>query len=288
MTMRVLVAADGSPEATAAAQWLAALPLPADATGLVLTAVQLPSSPLDIPTVAEFKQALLDEGAATAHAVAALLAPRFSALETRVVSGDPREEIVRVAREWAADLVVVGARGLGALATAVLGSVSLALVRHAPCAVLVVRPNAGPLRSAVVAVDGSAGALDAARFFARFAPPPDVRVRIVGVVEPPRLPASATTSSTLRAAVALIIDERRRELEEAVEQAGKRFANPARELPEGGAAETLERISGEVDLMGLGARGLGAWSRLLLGSVSERVLRNAACPVLIVRQPGSR
>jgi len=288
MTMRVLVAADGSPEATAAAQWLAALPLPADATGLVLTAVQLPSSPLDIPTVAEFKQALLDEVSATAHAVAALLAPRFSALETRVVSGDPREEIVRVAREWAADLVVVGARGLGALATAVLGSVSLALVRHAPCAVLVGRPNAGPLRSAVVAVDGSAGALDAARFFARFAPPPDVRVRIVGVVEPPRLPASATTSSTLRAAVALIIDERRRELEEAVEQAGKRFVNPARELPEGDAAETLERISGEVDLMVLGARGLGAWSRLLLGSVSERVLRNAACPVLIVRHPDAR
>jgi nucleotide-binding universal stress UspA family protein len=288
MTMRVLVAADGSPEATAAAQWLAALPLPDDATGLVLTAVQLPASALDIPTVAEFKQALLDEGAATARAGAALLAPRFSALETRVVSGDPRAEIVRVAREWAADLVVVAARGLGAVATAVLGSVSLAVVRHAPCAVLVVRPDARPLRSAAVAVDGSAGALDAARFFARFALPPDVRVRIVGVVEPPRLPASATTSSTLRAAVALIIDERRRELEEAVEQAGKRFANPARELPEGVAAETLERISDEVDLMVLGARGLGAWARLLLGSVSERVLRNAACPVLIVRHPDAR
>lgn len=47
-------------------------------------------------------------------------------------------------------------------------------------------------------------------------------------------------------------------------------------------AETLERVSADVDLIVLGARGLGAVKRLLLGNVSERLLRHAACPVLIV------
>jgi nucleotide-binding universal stress UspA family protein len=50
----------------------------------------------------------------------------------------------------------------------------------------------------------------------------------------------------------------------------------------GPPAETLVRLSAEVDLIVVGARGLGALKRLLLGSVSERVLRHAACPVLIV------
>ena len=285
MTMRVLVATDGSTDARTAAQWLAEFPLPADVTGMVLMVVELPPSPLDIPTITDFKHALLAEGEGAAQEMAALLKPRFAKLETRVVAGDPREEIVRVAQEWSADLVVVGARGLGAIATALLGSVSLAVSRHAPCAVLVVRPDARPLRSAAVAVDGSSGALDAARFFARFPLPPELRVRIVGVVEPPRLPrtAPAITVSALRAAVALITDDRRRALEGAVEQAAKRFTAPAHELPVGPPAETLEHLSGEVDLMVLGARGLGAWKRLMLGSVSERVLRHSTCPVLIVR-----
>jgi nucleotide-binding universal stress UspA family protein len=39
----------------------------------------------------------------------------------------------------------------------------------------------------------------------------------------------------------------------------------------------------DTDLLVVGARGLGTMKRLLLGSVSEAVLRHAACPVLVVR-----
>jgi nucleotide-binding universal stress UspA family protein len=53
--------------------------------------------------------------------------------------GDPAEEILRAAKEGGFDLIVVGHRGLSALKTFLLGSVSSHVATHAPCSVLVVR-----------------------------------------------------------------------------------------------------------------------------------------------------
>jgi nucleotide-binding universal stress UspA family protein len=53
--------------------------------------------------------------------------------------GNPADVIVQEAEESKADLVVVGARGLGAVKRIALGSVSTNVVHHAPCDVLVVR-----------------------------------------------------------------------------------------------------------------------------------------------------
>ncbi len=56
-----------------------------------------------------------------------------------IAEGDPAEEILRTARYREAGLIVIGSRGLGAIAGALLGSVSTALVRHAALPVLVVK-----------------------------------------------------------------------------------------------------------------------------------------------------
>jgi nucleotide-binding universal stress UspA family protein len=56
-----------------------------------------------------------------------------------VRAGHPAEIIGKVAAEWPADLIVMGSRGLGGLGRALLGSVADAVVRHAPCPVLVTR-----------------------------------------------------------------------------------------------------------------------------------------------------
>jgi nucleotide-binding universal stress UspA family protein len=57
-----------------------------------------------------------------------------------VVKGNPDEQIVELAREWGADLIVVGSHGRGFWGR-LIGSVSDAVVHHAPCSVLVVRPR---------------------------------------------------------------------------------------------------------------------------------------------------
>ena len=58
-----------------------------------------------------------------------------------VWTGDPGESIVSVAEAEAADLIVVGTHGRGPIGRLFLGSVSDHVVRHAPCPVLVARPE---------------------------------------------------------------------------------------------------------------------------------------------------
>ena len=62
-------------------------------------------------------------------------------LTTTVSSGAPAQVIVDEAEKWEADLIVVGSHGYGFWQRALLGSVSNAVVHHAPCSVLVVRGN---------------------------------------------------------------------------------------------------------------------------------------------------
>jgi nucleotide-binding universal stress UspA family protein len=83
---------------------------------------------------------------ADAEARAAALAEARSYVEERGVQavyvegvGSPADVIVQEAEESGADLIVVGTRGLNAAKRLLLGSVSINVVQHAPCDVLVAR-----------------------------------------------------------------------------------------------------------------------------------------------------
>ena len=60
-------------------------------------------------------------------------------VDAEVLKGIPEQQITEFAREWDADLIVVGSHGRGFWGR-MIGSVSDAVVHHAPCSVLVVRP----------------------------------------------------------------------------------------------------------------------------------------------------
>ena len=62
-------------------------------------------------------------------------------ITTTVSSGAAAQVIVDEAEKWGADLIVVGSHGYGFWQRALLGSVSNAVVHHAPCSVLVIRGN---------------------------------------------------------------------------------------------------------------------------------------------------
>lgn len=288
--MRVVLATDGSESAEASARWLRTFPLPPATEFLIVSVASAPPQLLDVEP-----RTLRDAAAADARAAAAraqdLLAARRARITTRVLEGDAREVIARTASEWGADLVVVGARGLGAFARLLVGSVSTSVVHHAPCPVLVVRGRTRDVKHIVVAVDGSPHSLAAARFVAGLPLDHRSRVTLVGVVEQPYVPRTAPRSALklVRAAIAEIQAGRRSELEKTIDGLASEFearaASVERTATVGLPADTILETSRRADLVVVGARGLGGFERLLLGSVSERVLHHAPCSVLVVRQP---
>lgn len=196
-----------------------------------------------------------------------------------------------MADEWPAHLVVLGARGLRPLQRALLGSVSTAVVHHAPCAVLVVRGRRPGLRAIVLGVDGSPDSLGAAAFLGSLSWEPGVRVTLVGaVVPPPALTAPEVATGPLFLDEALARWEA--ESGPALDRAAANFKGEAatieRRILIGQPGEEIVNTANAVgaDLIAVGARGHGAFHRLLLGSVSEYVLHHADCPVLVAR--GSR
>jgi nucleotide-binding universal stress UspA family protein len=61
--------------------------------------------------------------------------------ELELVTGDPADEIIRLANIYKTDLIILGSRGLMGMKRIVLGSVSSQVVEEANCSVLVVKPN---------------------------------------------------------------------------------------------------------------------------------------------------
>jgi len=290
--MRVLLATDGSKDARAAAAYLSGLPLPPTATVRIIVAATLPRFALDNPPIREFKRSVLEQARGLADEARATLARLDLAVETDVVVGDPRAEIVRMADEWPADLIVLGARGLGRIKRLLLGSVSLAVARHAPCPVLVVKGRPRKLASVLVAMDGSDDSLQAVRFLQSFALLRRTKVRLLSVVE--RLPYPTTAPGAIRGQLRRMLEEleaeRRGELDKVLERAAAqlddKLTRVTRSTPTGNPAdEIIAAANGyDTDLVVVGARGKGGMARLLLGSVSEKVLRDARCPVLIVKE----
>jgi nucleotide-binding universal stress UspA family protein len=288
--MRVLLATDGSRDALTAGDWLRHLPLPPSARVLVVSVATLPL-PADLPTAPEVYDSLREAARRATADAAAGLAGRLPRVDTRVLEGDPRGSLVAVAREWSADLIVVGARGLGAVQRFLLGSVSTALLHHAPCSVLVARGAPGVLRRILVAIDASPSSLAALRFLLSLPLEPSVTVRLLAVVESPRFPAVAAEQPVASAVelLAAWTAERRRELEDTLarlaSEIGARVGTVERSVVEGPPAQAIIDAASEpgVDLVVVGARGLGPVERLLIGSVSDRVAHHVSRPILVVR-----
>ena len=140
--MKVLVPVDGSDHAERAVRFAARLAQDPARLRIVLLNVQ--PAPSDVDTLHMAQKAILEHlrarGEDTLGPARKILDDARIAHEVNVViAGDPSLEIARVSREQGCDQVVMGTRGLGALAGLALGSVATKVVHLVEVPVTLVR-----------------------------------------------------------------------------------------------------------------------------------------------------
>lgn len=274
--MQILYATDGSEGALAAAR--------------LLKLLAFPEGRLRILTVlAEGDDRDPEQVLAPAREILQGTGP---AIETEVWRGHAAEGILRAASEQPPDLLVLGSRGLGAVGRFFLGSVAERVARHASCPVLVARPPKGTLDRILVGVDGSECAGRAADWLRRCPLPAECRFDLLTIVTPRAQVLTlsrAILSPTLLAEMKTIIQVERRQAEERLDQLVSAFAAAGKKAeplvrPDHPALGLLAAAEErQADLIVVGAQGLSALDRFLLGSVSEQILRHAHCSALVVK-----
>jgi nucleotide-binding universal stress UspA family protein len=143
MFNRILLASDGSDNALRAAMAAGDL---AKKYGSEVTVVNVFTPPTDLVAIAGAPVVTVDVGElmeSTQNAVAKrtgkILDETGVRYEIRYKIGHPADSIIRLAEEEKAELIVLGSRGLSAIKSFFLGSVSDRVIHHAHCPVLIVK-----------------------------------------------------------------------------------------------------------------------------------------------------
>jgi nucleotide-binding universal stress UspA family protein len=144
--MRVLLAVDGSECSAAPIREAATRPWPEGTIIRILSVIEWEPIPafipggMPLPPSPESEQARERVGQNAVDDAAMLVnANPAVRVETKVVHGNARASIVDEAREWSADLIMLGSHGRTGLTRLLLGSVAHGVLSHAPCSVEVVR-----------------------------------------------------------------------------------------------------------------------------------------------------
>ena len=202
-------------------------------------------------------------------------------------ASSPARGLHELAEELEADLIVVGASNRSRIGQALVGSTAQRLLHGSHCPVCVAPAGyAKSKRTAthVVAVgyDDSPEAMLALDLAWRTAAAGGGRVRVLSVAKPPSArhgkgPGAGQGYQELEAAIEETIQQ---ELDEAVGKLPDNVETDA-VLLHGDPATELCEAAADADLLCMGSRGYGPFSRVLMGSVSSAVIEASVCPVVI-------
>ncbi|MCW5719344.1 MAG: universal stress protein [Bauldia sp.] len=210
-------------------------------------------------------------------------------VSVRVECGSPAAQIVAVADDIDADLIVMGAHRRRTLRARFIGSTTDRVVRTAVQPVLVVkaRPR-GPYRRVLCATDFSSSSGAACLTATQLAS--GATLRLAHVVELPLPLEQALLRSgsghSIKDHRRTLVAQARKEMRALVEEVERRTEAVVRASVESGSpASTLVRAAKRniIDLLAVGASGRGALAGFFLGHVTQQLLRDAPIDVLTAR-----
>jgi len=142
--MKILLAIDNSVYSDAATDAVIAQARPAHTEVHVIHVVDFPTNMIPeahiySPPTGRGRDAERKPAQALVEKVASKLRSHGLRVSTAIAWGDPRSKIIQAARDWNADLIVIGSHGWKGLSRFLMGSVPEGVARHAPCSVQIVR-----------------------------------------------------------------------------------------------------------------------------------------------------
>lgn len=291
--MKILVALDGSASSEAVIREAAERPWPQGTEFLAIAALD--------PFFFTHAPLLLEEAKkSTIEALEEQAKPLEDAgwrVEKRVVMENPRHGLPRVARDWNAQLILLGSHGRGTIGRLLVGSTAQAVLRHAECSVEVVRARRTRKKAAategmraLIPTDGSELAMIALRAVAEMPWPKGSEFKVLSTPEFPVLVGEYPYYAPEQ--VAQLAKTGEMQAKEAVEK-GLELLKRAGLLATGQVTEPKDTPAyailsaaeeWEADLVVMGSHGRRGFDRIVLGSVSETVALHAKCSVEVVRK----
>ncbi|ACZ39710.1 universal stress protein [Sphaerobacter thermophilus] len=215
--------------------------------------------------------------------------------------GDAAEQIVDGAEEMIDPVIVMTTRGRSGIGRWIYGSVAERVVRGAGVPVLLIRsgmaqPEGGTFRRIMVPLDGSAYAEAALSYAVQIARAFDAELSLVRVAETTQIYAMLTPPAqtppaveSLNEVVAQLIADANAYLAKVGERLQGEGLRVRTQTLEGIAAEQLLAYEQEedIDLVVMATHGRSGFSRLVFGSVAERVLKLGKTPVMMVKPKGA-
>lgn len=211
----------------------------------------------------------------------ALAKAEGASIKTVCEEGEPYERIIDIASAKKCDLIVMGRRGLKRLERVFVGSVTARVIGHSPVDVLVVPKDAAiGWQRILLATDGSKYSKAAAKRAIDFAKSYGGELKVISVVDVPT-EFYAESPKTVEG----LVNEAKGYVEAVSKQAEASGVKADAIVREGEIYRVITDIAKEqkADIIVTGSHGRTGLKRLLMGSVTEKIIGHTPCPVLVVK-----